>query len=201
MIDSESSFDILAGLKYSLAFPKAMEMTPTELTGLRSEYAAHGLRRADLHSDPIEQFSAWFAAALAADIRDANAMTLATATPDGRPSARIVLLKGFDERGFVFFTNYLSESLRGARFLLVATRAASPDQRSGRANVTRRFRGLFSFAARREPAQRLGFEAEPGRRCPADPRFAAGANEGALLHRRNSASAALGRLSGEPGHD
>ena len=48
-------------------------------------------------------------AALAADIRDANAMTLATATPDGRPSARIVLMKGFDERGFIFFTNYLSE--------------------------------------------------------------------------------------------
>ena len=86
-----------------------MELTPTELTGLRSEYAAHGLRRADLHSDPIKQFSAWFAAALAAEIRDANAMTLATATPAGRPSARIVLLKGFDERGFVFFTNYLSE--------------------------------------------------------------------------------------------
>ena len=89
-----------------------MELTPTELTGLRSEYAAHGLRRADLHSDPTKQFSAWFAAALAADIRDANAMTLATATPDGRPSARIVLLKGFDERGFVFFTNYLSEKGR-----------------------------------------------------------------------------------------
>src|SRR5438105_15638784 len=89
-----------------------MELTPTELTGLRSEYAAHRLRRADLHSDPTKQFSAWFAAALAADIRDANAMTLATATPDGRPSARIVLLKGFDERGFVFFTNYLSEKGR-----------------------------------------------------------------------------------------
>jgi pyridoxamine 5'-phosphate oxidase len=86
-----------------------MELTPTELTGLRSEHAAHGLRRSELHSDPIKQFSAWFAAALAADIRDANAMTVATATPDGRPSARVVLLKGFDERGFIFFTNYLSE--------------------------------------------------------------------------------------------
>ena len=83
--------------------------TTTELTGLRSEYGAHGLRRADLHSDPIEQFSAWFSAALAANIRDANAMSLATATPDGKPSARIVLLKGFDERGFVFFTNHDSE--------------------------------------------------------------------------------------------
>src|SRR5438477_818916 len=89
-----------------------MELTPTELTGLRSEYAAHGLRRADLHSDPTKQFSAWFAAALAADIRDPNAMTLATATPDGRPSARIVLLKGFDAGGFLFFTNYASRKAR-----------------------------------------------------------------------------------------
>ena len=83
-----------------------MDTMPPDLTGLRNEYAAHGLRRADLHPDPLQQFGAWFAAALAADIRDVNAMTLATATPDGKPSARIVLLKGFDERGFAFFTNY-----------------------------------------------------------------------------------------------
>jgi pyridoxamine 5'-phosphate oxidase len=83
-----------------------MDTIPPDFTGLRQEYAAHGLRRADLHSDPLQQFGAWFAAALAADIRDVNAMTLATATPDGKPSARIVLLKGFDERGFAFFTNY-----------------------------------------------------------------------------------------------
>ncbi len=89
-----------------------METMPPDLTGLRNEYAAHGLRRADLHSDPLQQFGAWFAAALAADIRDVNAMTLATATPDGKPSARIVLLKGFDDRGFAFFTNYDSEKGR-----------------------------------------------------------------------------------------
>ena len=87
-----------------------MDETPiSELTGLRHEYDAHGLRRADLHSDPFKQFGAWFAAALAADIRDVNAMSLATATPDGKPSVRIVLLKSFDERGFTFFTNYDSE--------------------------------------------------------------------------------------------
>ena len=79
-----------------------MDTMPPDLTGLRNEYAAHGLRRADLHSDPLQQFGAWFAAALAADIRDVNAMSLATATPDGKPSVRIVLLKGFDERGFAF---------------------------------------------------------------------------------------------------
>jgi len=89
-----------------------MDTMPPDLTGLRNEYAAHGLRRADLHVDPLQQFSAWFAAALAADIRDVNAMSLATATPDGKPSVRIVLLKGFDERGFAFFTNYDSEKGR-----------------------------------------------------------------------------------------
>ena len=77
-----------------------MDETPlSELTGLRHEYDAHGLRRADLHSDPFKQFGAWFAAALAADIRDVNAMSLATAMPDGKPSVRIVLLKAFDDRG------------------------------------------------------------------------------------------------------
>jgi pyridoxamine 5'-phosphate oxidase len=70
------------------------------------------LRRADLHSDPLQQFGAWFAAALAANIRDVNAMSLATASADGKPSVRTVLLKGFDERGFAFFTNYDSQKGR-----------------------------------------------------------------------------------------
>lgn len=82
------------------------EMPISKLSGLRHEYDAHGLRRADLHSDPLEQFRAWLAAAIAADIRDVNAMSLATATAEGKPSVRIVLLKGLDERGFSFFTNY-----------------------------------------------------------------------------------------------
>src|SRR4029077_4203697 len=86
-----------------------MDTILPDLTTQRNEYATHGLRRADLHSDPLRQFGAWFAAALAADIRDVNAMSLATATPDGKPSVRIVLLKGFDERGFAFFTNYDSQ--------------------------------------------------------------------------------------------
>src|SRR6476646_12239347 len=91
-----------------------MDETPTisELSGLRHEYDSRGLRRADLHSDPIEQFRAWFAAALAAEIRDVNAMSLATATPDGKPSVRTVLLKGLDNHGFSFFTNYDSEKGR-----------------------------------------------------------------------------------------
>jgi pyridoxamine 5'-phosphate oxidase len=73
---------------------------------LRKEYARAGLKESDADPDPIEQFGRWFDAVLAADLYEPNAMTLATSTPDGRPSARIVLLKGFDERGFVFYTNY-----------------------------------------------------------------------------------------------
>jgi pyridoxamine 5'-phosphate oxidase len=75
---------------------------------LRKEYTLHGLSEADALPDPIEQFRAWFDAAVAAQLPEPNAMTLATATADGRPSARIVLLKDVDARGFVFFTNYQS---------------------------------------------------------------------------------------------
>jgi pyridoxamine 5'-phosphate oxidase len=75
----------------------------------RYEHAEHGLRRLDLDRDPIKQFGNWFTAAIEAGIRDVNAMSLATAGRDAKPSVRIVLLKGFDQTGFVFFTNYESE--------------------------------------------------------------------------------------------
>jgi pyridoxamine 5'-phosphate oxidase len=76
------------------------------LARLRKEYTSAGLTESAADPDPIAQFRRWFDAALAADLHEPNAMTLATATPEGRPSARIVLLKGFDERGFVFYTSY-----------------------------------------------------------------------------------------------
>ena len=76
------------------------------------EHALRGLRRRDLHPDPLRQFSNWFTAAIEMQIRDVNAMSLATATGNGRPSVRIVLLKGFDQEGFVFFTNYKSQKAR-----------------------------------------------------------------------------------------
>ncbi|MGO8948289.1 MAG: pyridoxamine 5'-phosphate oxidase [Ktedonobacterales bacterium] len=82
---------------------------------LRRDYARNGLSESDLHADPIEQFRRWFEEACAAGIREPNAMTLATATRDGRPSARMVLLKGFDSRGFTFYTNY--ESRKGSELL------------------------------------------------------------------------------------
>ena len=84
----------------------------TDLKKLRKEYTRAGLAEADAHPDPIEQFRRWFEEALAANLHEPNAMTLATSTPDGRPSARVVLLKGFDERGFVFYTNYEGRKAR-----------------------------------------------------------------------------------------
>jgi len=81
------------------------------LADLRKDYTLAGLRRAELDTDPIRQFQKWFQQALDAGLLEPSAMTLATADQKGRPSARIVLLKGVDERGFLFFTNY--ESRKG----------------------------------------------------------------------------------------
>jgi len=83
-----------------------------DFSTLRREYETAGLRRAEMHPDPIEQFATWFSTAVHSGLPDANAMTLATATKSGKPSARVVLLKGFDQRGFVFFTNYDSDKGR-----------------------------------------------------------------------------------------
>ena len=79
---------------------------PRTVADLRKEYTRAGLSESDVDPDPVEQFRRWFDEALEADLHEPNAMTVATAAPDGRPSARVVLLKGFDERGFVFYTNY-----------------------------------------------------------------------------------------------
>ncbi|MGH9217843.1 MAG: pyridoxamine 5'-phosphate oxidase [Vicinamibacterales bacterium] len=84
----------------------------TTLADLRREYASRALTEADALDDPIQQFSLWFGEALKSELLDTNAMTLATASRDGAPSARIVLLKGFDDAGFVFFTNYESAKAR-----------------------------------------------------------------------------------------
>ena len=69
---------------------------------------ANTLNESDVDPNPLKQFEAWYGEALASGVPEADAMTLATATTDGAPDARIVLLKSFDDRGFVFFTNYQS---------------------------------------------------------------------------------------------
>lgn len=79
-----------------------------DLSTLREEYARGGLDVPDLTADPVTMFERWLHDALAAGLHEPNAMVVATATPDGRPSSRMVLLKGFDDEGFVFFTNQAS---------------------------------------------------------------------------------------------
>src|SRR5258708_39648779 len=76
---------------------------------LRENYPLTGLLESDLHPDPLEQFRIWFDQAIQAKLKEPNAMTLATASLDGTPSARIVLLKDLDEAGFSFYTNYESQ--------------------------------------------------------------------------------------------
>ena len=83
-------------------------MKQEKLQDMREEYASAELSENSVKRDPIKQFGAWFEEAQEANVPEKNAMTLATATTDGRPSARIVLLKGYSDAGFVFFTNYLS---------------------------------------------------------------------------------------------
>ena len=82
---------------------------------LRQQYEEQGLDEAAASPNPFTQFNTWFADAVAAREPQVNAMTLATATPDGQLSARMVLLKGFDERGFVFYTNQESRKAQELR--------------------------------------------------------------------------------------
>jgi pyridoxamine 5'-phosphate oxidase len=81
------------------------------IADLRKDYALQSLNEADVDPNPFKQFQVWFDQAIAAQLPEPNAMTLATATCDAVPDARVVLLKGFDERGFVLYTNY--ESRKG----------------------------------------------------------------------------------------
>jgi pyridoxamine 5'-phosphate oxidase len=81
------------------------------IADLRREYTTRGLHERDLDPSPFIHFGKWFQEALSAELIDPNAMTLATSSREGKPSARIVLLKDFDQRGFVFYSNY--ESRKG----------------------------------------------------------------------------------------
>ncbi len=79
-----------------------------DLASLRQDYTLHSLDAADVDPDPFRQFHLWFGEAKAAEIDEPNAMSVATVGADGQPSCRTVLLKGLDDRGFTFFTNYAS---------------------------------------------------------------------------------------------
>ena len=75
---------------------------------IRRDYRLRELSESDMNANPFQQFNKWWVEAMASEIDEINAMTLATASSDGVPSARVVLLKGIDEEGFIFFTNYNS---------------------------------------------------------------------------------------------
>lgn len=83
----------------------------SDIAGLRKSYSQRSLSETDILKDPIQQFDNWWKEAIDSGIEEPNAMTLATASADGFPSARTVLLKGYSDEGFVFFTNY--ESYKG----------------------------------------------------------------------------------------
>ena len=80
----------------------------SNIADIRKDYMLHSLNESDVAANPIEQFTRWWDDAVKSEIEEVNAMTLATINTEGFPSARIVLLKGYDENGFVFFTNYQS---------------------------------------------------------------------------------------------
>jgi pyridoxamine 5'-phosphate oxidase len=97
-------------------------LTPEQVAALRRDYMQRGLNESDLDPDPFRQFAAWFTEAAGSQaVVEPNAMVLSTADADGRPRGRYVLLKGFDARGFVFFTN--QESAK-AKALAANARAA-----------------------------------------------------------------------------
>ena len=85
------------------------------IADIRRDYRLHSLNEKDIAVNAIEQFDRWWNDALKSEIIEVNAMTLATATKEGKPSARIVLLKGFNEDGFIFFTNYQSRKGRESK--------------------------------------------------------------------------------------
>lgn len=81
------------------------------IASIRKEYQQQALTEADIDPHPLRQFDKWWSEAVASTIEEVNAMTLSTVSPGGMPSSRVVLLKGYDDHGFVFFTNY--ESRKG----------------------------------------------------------------------------------------
>ena len=89
-----------------------LQADPELIRQLRQEYRRAGLTEDEVAADPFVQFARWFGEAVRGELREPNAMTVATATPEGVPSARIALLKSWDERGFVFYTNYESQKGR-----------------------------------------------------------------------------------------
>ena len=143
-----------------------------DLPTLRHEYDTHGVAVPDLDPDPLVQFGVWFEEAAAEGIYEPHAMTLATVDDDGLPSCRYVLLRGVDERGFRFFTNYRSakardlDATRPGRADVGLARAAPLDARDrpGPAAARRGERRVLRLAPARQPDRGVGVAAERGHR-------------------------------------
>ena len=139
-------------------------LDPQAVAELRKEYRLRGLSEGEAADEPFAQFTVWFAEILAVSVLEPTAMTLATATAAGRPSARMVLLKGFDEQGFVFYTNYDSRKggelganpVGGAGLLLAGTGAAGARGGCRRAGVAGGVRRLLCQPSPGEPPGGLG---------------------------------------------
>ena len=179
-----------------------------DLTAIRTEYALAGLQERDVDPSPIAQLDKWLRDAIAAEHPEPTAMTLATASPDGEPAARIVLLKGLDERGLVFFTGYESDKGRQlaanpracACFFWVHARAAGARHRQRLARAPRRDRGVLPVAPAREPARRVGVARRAASsRAGASSRRASPRCARASSVERGPVPAAVGRLSPRPG--
>jgi pyridoxamine 5'-phosphate oxidase len=160
-----------------------MSSLVTDPAQLRVEYQRASLDERDVDRDPLRQFARWFEEAIAARVPEPNAMTLATVGADGRPAARIVLLKELDGRGFCFYTNYDS---RKGRDLAADARAAlvffwiELERQVRVEGTTERVAGAESDAyfAQRPRMSRLGAWASPQstpipNRAALDQRFAA----------------------------
>ncbi len=184
-------------------------MDPTSNIVPEYDHGASGLRRRDLDPDPIKQFSNWFTAAVEAGIRNANAMSLATASATGRPFVRIVLLKGFDHDGFVFFTNY--ESQKGQQLaenphaalafywvqLDRQIRINGSVERCSRQESERYFHS-------RPPASQLSAWASPQSRGIDGRRVLeakVGPDDGTICRGPDSSASSLGRICRSPGDD
>lgn len=171
------------------------------LADLRKEYSLAGLSEKDVARDPYRQFEKWFQEAEAAKIHEPNAAILATAARDGRPSARMVLLKAVDGRGFVFYTNYDS---RKGRELEANPRAAylfpwvalerQVIVEGSVAKVAREESEAYFHSRPREPARCLGLRAELDHLGARRARRGHEGGREEVLRRRGAAAPALGRI-------
>lgn len=167
------------------------------IAALRREYMGESLDEADVAAEPYTQFQRWFDEALRAELSTPNAMTLATVAADGTPSARIVLLKGVDHGGFVFYTNYHS---RKGRELAANPRAALVFHWTELEREVR-IEGTVARVSAAESDEYFASRPLPSRHAAiASPQSAVVANRAALEARFAAAAADHGETAPRPAH-